>query len=114
MNIDRRLYTKPHPPRTPAEKIEISYSKPEKSEEIGELTVQFNKGYAREKIMGRLKDEAAEAGADGFILKRFRRNDNSWVLGGRQGERGNSFSNSHYRWTVIMYRYQQAPPHSKR
>jgi hypothetical protein len=92
-------------PRKPETEISVGYIVPERKHRyLGEITVQYGSGYERTEIMRRLRQEAAQCGADGLLLGSFSRVDSKWRWADKNVN--DSFDTSGYRLTVTLYRFE--------
>lgn len=108
MSVDSRLYidTTPEQRRT-TETLEVVYETPETPHKlIGELSIRYNSGYERSRILNRLKKEAAEKGGDGIIMQQIQTSSNMWQINPDDPSYyRDDLSDGTYIMRAVIYRY---------
>ena len=108
INTQKKLYqAECFEPNNAAENMKVTYTQPDNVELIGELFIRYDAGFSRERALEKLKQDAADCGADGLILTETRTSDSYWNL--TQGDANYSTTTraKAYEITTIMYRYRR-------
>ena len=97
--------------RKEASEIEVLILPPEvPAIKTGQLSILYNTGYQKEKILNLLKKKAAELGADAIYIKKIKKVADSWLIKTTESavgyERGYQTKQKKIKMTVDMFRYK--------